>query len=158
MKRLIVLDSGPLGLLAHTKLSDEAIDCTRLMRRVTSAGNQVVIPDTSDYEVRRELLRIGSTKGLLKLESLHTFSGVRYLSIDTPAMRLAASLWADARRSGQPTAAPEALDADAILAAQALGLTADCEVIVATANAGHIARYVSAAHWREIEPESKPTS
>ena len=152
MKRLVVLDSGPLGLLAHTKLTGDAIDCTRWMRQVTSAGNQVVIPEISDYEVRRELLRIGLTKGLLKLESLLTVSGVRYLSIDTPAMRLAANLWADARRYGQPTAAPEALDADVILAAQAIGLTAAGEVIVATVNVDHLARYASAAHWREIEP------
>jgi len=62
MERFIVLDNGPLGLLSHTKLSDVVIDCTWWKRLVISTGNQDVIPDISDYEVRRELLRIGSTK------------------------------------------------------------------------------------------------
>jgi predicted nucleic acid-binding protein len=122
------------------------------MRRLIVVGNEIVIPKISDYEVRRELLRIGSTKGLLKLESLLTVGGSRFLPIDTHAMRLAANLWADARRSGQPTAAPDALDADVILAAQAIGETGFGQVTVATANVNHISRYVSAAHWRDIDP------
>jgi len=150
--RLVVLDSGPLGLLAYSKASDDALECTRWIRRLIVVGNEIVIPEISDYEVRRELLRIGPTKGLLKLESLLTVGGSRFLPIDTPAMRLAANLWADARRSGQPTAAPEALDADVILAAQAIGETGSGPVIVATANVNHISRYVSAAHWRDIDP------
>jgi predicted nucleic acid-binding protein len=115
-----------------------------------AAGNEIVVPEISDYEVRRELLRSGSTKGLLKLESLPTVGGTRFLPIDTPAMRLAAHLWADARQSGRPTAAPEALDADVILAAQSIGITATGQATVATTNVGHIARYVSAAPWRDI--------
>jgi len=61
-------------------------------------------------------------------------------------MRRAAELWAQARNRGTPTAPPEALDADVILAAQAERAGA----IVATENVGHLARYVTARHWRDI--------
>jgi hypothetical protein len=57
----------------------------------------------------------------------------------------AAIFWADARRLGLPTASPDALDADIILAACAatIGQPGD-EVIVATINVGHVARYCDA--------------
>jgi hypothetical protein len=96
MTRTIVLDSGPLGLLAHTKLTDVGVQCTRWLHGRIAAGDEVVVPEISDYELRRELLRIGTTRGLISLESLLTVGGIRYLPIDTRAMRLAAELWADA--------------------------------------------------------------
>jgi len=45
-----------------------------------------------------------------------------------------------------PTADPKELDADVILAAQAL----ESGGIVATENVGHLGRYVTAKSWREI--------
>lgn len=52
-----------------------------------------------------------------------------------------------------PTAAPEALDGDAILAAQALmaGGPGDT-VMVATSNVGHLGRFVDARVWDRISP------
>jgi hypothetical protein len=49
-------------------------------------------------------------------------------------------------RLGTPTAPPEALDGDVILAAQAERAGA----IVATENVAHLARFVIARHWRDI--------
>jgi predicted nucleic acid-binding protein len=69
-----------------------------------------------------------------------------YLPLDTSMMRRAAELWARARNMGLPTAPPEALDGDVILAAQAERVAA----VVATTNVGHLARFVSADHWRNI--------
>jgi hypothetical protein len=67
-------------------------------------------------------------------------------------MLQAAAFWADARRQGQPTADDRDLDADVILAAQARALEDDMdgEVIVATTNVAHLARFVDARHWSEI--------
>ena len=61
-------------------------------------------------------------------------------------MLRAAELWADARRRGKPTADPKELDADVILAAQAI----EAGAIVATENVGHLSRYVTARHWSAI--------
>ena len=62
-------------------------------------------------------------------------------------MRPAAQLWADSRRRGTPTADPKELDADVILAAQAI----EADAIVATHNIGHIAQFVAATSWQNIQ-------
>ena len=76
-----------------------------------------------------------------------------YFPITTDVMRRAAQLWADARNRGRPTADPKALDADVILAAQAqlIGEAAGDRVIVATDNIRHLAQFVEARSWQEIE-------
>ena len=67
-------------------------------------------------------------------------------------MLLAANLWAEARRKGQPTADPKALDGDVILAAQARMLTNEMtEVIIATTNVGHLSRFTTALNWQDID-------
>jgi predicted nucleic acid-binding protein len=105
------------------------------------------IPEIADYEVRRELLRAGKTRGIERLDALlETFE---YLPLSTVVMRDAALLWADIRKRGQPTADAKALDADVILAAQARRMDA-AEVIVATTNVHHLSRLVDAKLWREV--------
>jgi hypothetical protein len=60
-------------------------------------------------------------------------------------MLKAAELCATARRAGLPTAPPDALDGDVILAAQAmLSRGLGVAVTVATDNVGHLARFVDA--------------
>ena len=74
----------------------------------------------------------------------------RYLHLTDKALRLAAELWAQSRRSGQPTAPPLDLDVDVILAAQALTLEADSEVLVVTTNPRHLRPFVDAQIWTEL--------
>jgi predicted nucleic acid-binding protein len=151
VNKSVILDTGPLGLLAHTKVTEDVVHCTAWLRTLVSTGVEVIVPEIADYEVRRELLRLGATKGLFRLESLLTIPGTIYQPIDTGTMRLAAELWASARKQGRPTADAKALDADVILAAQVLRLAPSRkEVIVATTNIRHISRFVTAAHWRDI--------
>jgi hypothetical protein len=77
---------------------------------------------------------------------------LEYIPIQTDTMLLASSLWAEARKMGQPTADPKALDGDVILSAQARLLRNDkTEVIVATTNVAHLSRFVTALDWRSIE-------
>ncbi len=60
-------------------------------------------------------------------------------------------MWAQARRQGQPTAGDNTIDADMILAAQALTL-GNPDVIIATTNVGHLGRFVPADLWQNIMP------
>ena len=64
-------------------------------------------------------------------------------------MKHAAQFWAEARQQGQPTAGDKTIDADVILAAQAITLS-DGAVTIATTNVGHLSRFVSAELWRNI--------
>jgi predicted nucleic acid-binding protein len=125
--------------------------CLHWAQSLAAAGHRVIIPEIADYEVRRELLRLGKTRGLARLDVVKRV--FYYAPLTTDVMLKAAELWADARRRGMPTAAPDALDGDAILAAQALmaGGPGDA-VIVATTNVGHLGRFVDARIWDQIVP------
>jgi hypothetical protein len=92
---------------------------------------------------------VNATTGIARLDALSRSIG--YVPLSTAAMRRAAELWAAARREGRPTAGPESLDGDVILAAQAALLAeAGNDVVIATANVGHLARFGSAQLWHEI--------
>jgi predicted nucleic acid-binding protein len=139
------LDSSPLSLLCHQNTSLPAVrEIRSWVRTQTATGAVIYVPEIADYELRRELLRAGKTASLRRLDALT--AGLDYLPLDTSTMRRAAQFWAQARASGIPTAPPDALDADVILAAQAEMAGA----IVATENVGHLARFVTAKHWRDI--------
>jgi len=148
MSAIIVLDTGPLGLITNPKQSGENLACYEWLERLVANERRVIVPELADYEVRRELLRAGKVRGLRRLDVV--VSTLEYLAISTVAMRLAASFWAQARSQGFQTAANEALDGDVILAAQAVS-HAEANVIVATTNVGHLSRFVNASHWREID-------
>ena len=106
-----------------------------------------MVPEIADYEVRRELIRARRSAGIDRLDAF--IDAVEYLAITTPAMRQAATFWAEARQQGRPTAADPALDGDLILAAQAATLSRD-RVIVATTNVRHLSRFVPAELWSDI--------
>ena len=90
-------------------------------------------------------------RSVRQLDFLLDGPDVAYLPINTRAIRLAAQFWAEARRTGRPTADRHALDADMILAAQARLLAEDgYDVIVATTNVRHLTRFVPASEWATI--------
>jgi predicted nucleic acid-binding protein len=149
MPRIVVLDSGPLGLVTNPRGSDVSVRCNAWLEELLTRGTRIVVPEIADYEVRRELMRAGKLAGVRRLDALKL--ALNYVPITTEAMLLAAELWATARQQGKPTADDKALDGDVILAAQTrlLGL-GDEGVIVATINVGHVARFVSADTWERI--------
>jgi hypothetical protein len=144
MAKVVLLDAGPLGMASHPR-PDEAI--VAWLGRLLTADVEVLVPEIADYEVRRELLRAGRTKGIGRLDELKVTLG--FVPITSAAMLQAAAFWADARRRGRPTARDESLDADVILAAQAATLN-EKMVVVASTNPKHIARFVAADHWQKI--------
>ena len=120
------------------------------LESLLDAGVLVRVPEISDYEVRRELLRAGKTEGVARLDRLAEEIG--YLPLSTEAMRLAARFWADARNQGQPTAPDESIDADVILAAQAMLAEDEGNTVeVATTNPRHLSRFVDAKNWQEVQ-------
>jgi predicted nucleic acid-binding protein len=149
MSRLILLDSGPLGMVTNPKATDISLDCQLWLKSLLRRGERVTIPEISDYEVRRELLRAGLLRSLRRLDNLK--QTLDYIPIQTATMLLAAELWAEARKTGQPTADPKALDGDVILSAQARLLYDEVtEVIVATTNIDHLSRFITASDWQSI--------
>ena len=149
--RHILLDSSPLGLLSKPIRSDEVTKITDWSKSCLAAGYKLYVPEVIDYELRRELVRAGKTAGVAELDNLGKV--LHFLPITTATMRRAAELWADARRHGLPTGDPKKLDIDVILAAQALTLAAPLpEIVVATANVGHLSRFVAADLWTNINP------
>ncbi len=143
MFRPIVLDATPLGKIANPK---RGIEINSWYQEMLLSGREIIIAEISDFEIRRELVMRGLVRSISILDQLATLH--TYLPLNTKAMRLAAQLWADARRKGMPTADPKELDCDVVLAAQALMVNA----IVATENVAHLSRYTEAKHWRDIEP------
>jgi predicted nucleic acid-binding protein len=151
MARIIVLDAGPLGLASKPRGKPDADRCRDWLRALDAAGARVVVPEVADYEVRRELLRAGATAGVSRLDRLE--SALEFDPITTPAMRRAAELWAVIRNVGVPTAHPLALDADCILAAQALLLGGPGDAMtIATTNARHLTRFsgIDARPWVSV--------
>lgn len=150
MSKIIILDSGPLGMVANPSAkSIQTQACQQWIRRLDQTGHTIAIPEIADYEVRRELLRSNHTQSIELLNQLKL--NTLYLPITTQAIVTAAQLWAIARQSGQSTADPKALDGDVILAAQVMvSFGSDLDAIVATTNVSHISRFVRADLWQNI--------
>lgn len=144
----VLLDAGPLGLLAHTRSSRIVLACQQWLASLKAVRRRILVPEITDFEVRREPLRIKQHQGVRRLDALAL--QLEYLPLTTAAVRRAAELWALARQQGQPTAASTDLDPDVILAGQALALGG--AVVIATTNVGHLSRFVAAELWENILP------
>jgi hypothetical protein len=106
MMRVIVLDSGPLGLLMHTKHTKEAGACRAWLGRHLTAGVRVVVPAIVDYELRRELIRGKIPAAVSALDAFNAAEAGRLLLLTSADLRLAAELWAQLRNQGTPVADP----------------------------------------------------
>lgn len=95
MTIVVLLDSGPLGLVTNPSGSLEALQCKQWLQLLLSKGYRVLVPEIADYEVRRELLRANKVKGIQRLDSLKAAIG--YLPLTTEVMLKAAEFWAQAR-------------------------------------------------------------
>ncbi len=148
MNEIVLLDAGPLGMISNPSATSANLKCYNWMESLLMSGCQIIVPEIADYEVRRELLRAGKTRGLERLDLLK-FT-LEYLPLTTDIMLKAAELWAKARNQGTPTADPKALDCDVISAAQALSVNG----LIATENIGHLSLFVEAKDWRDIVADS----
>lgn len=138
----LVLDTNVLGRLTNPKAEQHEPVLARIQQaRAAAPGVSVYIPEIADFELRRKLLHLRSTQALRRLDAM--LGKFTYLPLNTPTIRHAAELWAEARRHGLATAGDERLDGDVILAAQALHVNGT----VATTNVRHLSRYVAVEDW-----------
>jgi predicted nucleic acid-binding protein len=153
MTRFILLDSERLGMASKPRQKPGVAECLSWIDGLRYSGAVVVVPEIIRYEVRRDLIRIGATSGLERLDDLA--ARLAYLPLTPLALDRAAELWAAVRKAGRPTGPDKALDVDAILAAQALTMTMagdGDEVMIATSNVQHLVRFpgVDAREWETI--------
>jgi predicted nucleic acid-binding protein len=145
MTKILVLDTGPAGKIAHPSISP---DVRQWLQDRAAAGDRFVLPEIVDYELRRNFLleirqgRTSFTRSLQRLDQLR--SRLIFLPLNSDAMLKAAELWAESRSLGKPTADPKELDGDVILAAQALQIGGT----VVTENPGHLALFVRIERWQ----------
>jgi predicted nucleic acid-binding protein len=116
-----------------------------------SGDVEIAVSSVADYELRRGYLwkldrHEDEPKALRRLDELCELLDCQNVSIDV--LRLAAQLWAKARRAGVSTDAESRVDWDVVIAAQATIEPA----IVVTSNTSHFTRYgVVARDWDELD-------
>ena len=94
---IVLLDSGPLGLVTHPHASrGPALACSQWLERVLRRGIKVHVPEIADYETRREALRRRQYDNLRNLDGLIESLGL--VPITTAVLHRAAELWAQARQ------------------------------------------------------------
>jgi predicted nucleic acid-binding protein len=148
VSRAIILDTGVIGLLTHTK-APEHQQCHQWQQSMRAPCARICIPEIADYEIRRELLRLDFRGAIAKLDELRLI--LDYIPLTPETMLKAAEFWAQIRRQGMATADDKALDGDVILAAQASILGSQgFDIVIATTNVGHLSRFVPADLWQNI--------
>jgi predicted nucleic acid-binding protein len=133
----LILDTTVLGWVVHPRKYGEV----REWLADASSESDVLVSEVCDYELRRELLRIGATRSIARLDELGR--ELRYLPVTSATWRAAARLWAMTRRAGRPTADGARLDGDVLIAAQA---RAEGATIVTT-NPRHFELLADARAW-----------
>jgi hypothetical protein len=95
MARLILLDSGPLGMIVRAPSKAQVVRCVTWLGAISATGATVIIPEIAHYEVRRELFRIRAVGSLRRLERyLDPSRGLEHLTLTTDAIIKAAEYWA----------------------------------------------------------------
>ena len=75
MARVVVLDAGPLMLISKPRGLAPADRCRAWIHALDAAGARVEVPEIADYEVRRELLRVGAPAALKRLDRMESGPG-----------------------------------------------------------------------------------
>jgi len=146
----ILLDAGLVGL-ASVDPQNPTAAAFRQWFSGKRAGAEVCITPLTRYEARRDLVRVGATRKLARVDEF--CRDLTPLPVTDLAWEVATDFWAIVRRQGRSTASPLALDADAILA----GVAATCGqpgdiVILATTNIRHLGWFpgIDARLWQSF--------
>jgi len=72
MAEYVLLDSSPLGLACGNPQRSPTAQCLNWVDSLLARGLVLYVPEIADYEVRRELTRIGALPSLMQLDALVT--------------------------------------------------------------------------------------
>ncbi len=153
MALIILLDAGLVGLACSDPSKPDTMAFDAWLKGTVGSSVDVYISDVTRYEVRRELVRLGAVAKLGRLDRI--CSEVPVVAVTSEAWERAGDFWAIVRRRGRPTASPDALDADAILAGVAATMAGPGDqVIIATTNIRHLGGFpgIDARLWQSIPP------
>ncbi|RZO48159.1 MAG: PIN domain-containing protein [Sandaracinaceae bacterium] len=133
-----------VGLAAGLASSEHAAGRRALLALATE--HRLLVSEVCDYELRRELIPIGASTSLRRLDEVSR--ELVYVPVTTTHWRAAAGLWAALRNQGRPGAPPASLDGDVLLAAQARSEDA----AIVTANPGHFRDLCDVLTLAELHP------
>ena len=151
--RIILLDAGVVGLFCASPGRPGVHECQAWADAMNASGCSIVVAEVTYFEVKRGLLWNSATAKLDRLNQMFQFRVVNIGPVTFAAWDQAAEFWALLRQTGQPTAGPQALDADAILAAVAVTILQPGDsATIATTNVRHLNRFpdVDARLWTRI--------
>ncbi|MDJ0679968.1 MAG: type II toxin-antitoxin system VapC family toxin [Xenococcaceae cyanobacterium MO_167.B52] len=153
---IVFIDSGILGKLCNTNRTEETVAVNNWLFSLLGKGIYVVSSYICDYEVRRSLilesLRKSNIDSIKELDDLRNY--IAFLPLTDEVMKEAASIWAEARIQGMPTADEKSLDADVIICAQYKLLEKEYPgryIVIATTNVNHLSRFAEAKEWNDIQ-------
>lgn len=155
MTRIILLDSGPLGMFANPSGNPKNQECRRRVESLLIDGAQVRAPGIAVYENRRKLVHLQrcqqAAKRLARFDTAVALLGL--LPITNEVMHRASEIWGDARHQGIVSAPPEAIDGDVILVAHAsLEVSAGNQVEIATKNSSDLAAlFPNILNWGDLK-------
>ena len=157
MSQVVFLDTAPLGVVTNPKFPVVTRDAIRWGIDLMAAGHKIIVPAIADFELRRELTRMGNARSLTALDTFNAAVADRYLLLTDSALKRAAHLWAQARNLGVLPADPKELNGDVLIAAQVLDYQATyglatADIIIASVNIGHLSLFVPTDLWSNITP------
>lgn len=131
------LDSGPLGEITNPRLRPHINQWIQFAKR---NGIALRVAEITDYELRRNLMLEGLEKSIGNLNKFKQTK--RFVPLTSEALLKACEIWAWLHSNGNATSHIKNIDADVILAAQALSQKKDFDqVIILTENLNHIPRF-----------------
>lgn len=157
MSKTIFLDTGPLSILTNPRFPTLTQEAIQWSVNLMTAGHRLIVPAIADFELRRELERMGSVRSIMALDAFNAAVPDRYLPLTDYALKRAAKIWGQARNKGALPGDPKELNGDILITAQTLeyqavnGL-ADSDIVIASVNVAHLALFVSADLWQNIAP------
>lgn len=85
MSDVLLLDSGPLGLITQPQRSEEVIAITDWLKDCLRAGARALVPAIVYYEIKRELLRANKVAGIARLDAFVNATPDRYVPLSDDA-------------------------------------------------------------------------